>query len=61
VPVSPQRTKAQPADRGPLSLPDPDRQSPGDETPDEYVAGGEPGVVVHRSLLTERKVDREKG
>jgi hypothetical protein len=54
--MSPQRTKAQSADRAPLSLPDPERQSPSDETPDEYVAGGEPGVVVHRSLLTDRKV-----
>lgn len=29
------------------------KRSSSDETPDEYIAGGEPGVVVRRSLQIE--------
>ncbi|HEY2450944.1 MAG TPA: hypothetical protein VGI49_19310 [Mycobacterium sp.] len=47
------------AARAAVALLDCELRSSSDETPDEYIAGGEPGVVVRRSLQIE-SVDREE-
>lgn len=41
-----------------MPLNTPRKRSSSDETPDEYIAGGEPGVVVRRSLQIE-SIDHE--
>jgi hypothetical protein len=52
MPMNPPRSAA-------VALLDCELRSSSDETPDEYIAGGEPGVVVRRSLQIE-SVDREE-